>query len=308
MKIAVIGAGAMGSIYGGHLSLHNEVYLVDTNASVVEQINANGLQIDEDGTTNVYHPKAVSDASDLGPMDLVILFVKSIYSKVALAGNRNLIGPDTRLLTLQNGAGHEVILGEFAPQNRIVIGTTEDNGAVLGMGHVRRGGEGRTNVGMLVEDADGFLPKLKEAFDACGFQVRIHDNIQQLIWDKLFTNVSLSAVTGILQVDMGFIAADEYAWAMTRTLIHEAVLTAAAAGLTFDEEALVEKVRKTSQNSPNGCTSIRADLRDGRKTEVDTISGAVVRAAHKYGVAVPSHEFVVNMVHAMEDKNKGEKA
>lgn len=308
MKIAVIGAGAMGSIYGGHLSLHNEVYLVDTNASVVEQINANGLQIDEDGTTNVYHPKAVSDASDLGPMDLVILFVKSIYSKVALAGNRNLIGPDTRLLTLQNGAGHEDILGEFAPQNRIVIGTTEDNGAVLGMGHVRRGGEGRTNVGMLVEDADGFLPKLKEAFDACGFQVRIHDNIQQLIWDKLFTNVSLSAVTGILQVDMGFIAADEYAWAMTRTLIHEAVLTAAAAGLTFDEEALVEKVRKTSQNSPNGCTSIRADLRDGRKTEVDTISGAVVRAAHKYGVAVPSHEFVVNMVHAMEDKNKGEKA
>lgn len=308
MKIAVIGAGAMGSIYGGHLSLHNEVYLVDTNASVVEQINANGLQIDEDGTTNVYHPKAVSDASDLGPMDLVILFVKSIYSKVALAGNRNLIGPDTRLLTLQNGAGHEDILGEFAPQDRIVIGTTEDNGAVLGMGHVRRGGEGRTNVGMLVEDADGFLPKLKEAFDACGFQVRIHDNIQQLIWDKLFTNVSLSAVTGILQVDMGFIAADEYAWAMTRSLIHEAVLTAAAAGLTFDEEALVEKVRKTSQNSPNGCTSIRADLRDGRKTEVDTISGAVVRAAHKYGVAVPSHEFVVNMVHAMEDKNKGEKA
>lgn len=308
MKIAVIGAGAMGSIYGGHLSLHNEVYLVDTNASVVEQINANGLQIDENGTTNVYHPKAVSDASDLGPMDLVILFVKSIYSKVALAGNRNLIGPDTRLLTLQNGAGHEDILGEFAPQNRIVIGTTEDNGAVLGMGHVRRGGEGRTNVGMLVEDADGFLPRLKEAFDACGFQVRIHDNIQQLIWDKLFTNVSLSAVTGILQVDMGFIAADEYAWAMTRSLIHEAVLTAAAAGLTFDEEALVEKVRKTSQNSPNGCTSIRADLRDGRKTEVDTISGAVVRAAHKYGVAVPSHEFVVNMVHAMEDKNKGEKA
>ena len=308
MKIAVIGAGAMGSIYGGHLSLHNEVYLVDTNASVVEQINANGLQIDEDGTTNVYHPKAVSDASDLGPMDLVILFVKSIYSKVALAGNRNLIGPDTRLLTLQNGAGHEDILGEFAPQNRIVIGTTEDNGAVLGMGHVRRGGEGRTNVGMLVEDADGFLLKLKEAFDACGFQVRIHDNIQQLIWDKLFTNVSLSAVTGILQVDMGFIAADEYAWAMTRSLIHEAVLTAAAAGLTFDEEALVEKVRKTSQNSPNGCTSIRADLRDGRKTEVDTISGAVVRAAHKYGVAVPSHEFVVNMVHAMEDKNKREKA
>lgn len=305
MKIAVIGAGAMGSIYGGHLAQHNEVYLVDTNTRVVEEINANGLRIDEEGQTRVYHPQAVCDTSALGPMDLVILFVKSIYSRAALGGNPALIGPDTRLMTLQNGAGHEDILADFAPREHIIIGTTEDNGAVLAPGHVRRGGEGRTNVGMLTPDGDNFLPRLQQAFDSCGFQVRIHENIQQLIWEKLFTNVSLSAVTGILQVDMGFIAADEYAWALTRTLLHEAVCTAAAAGLTFDEEALAEKVRSTSRNNPQGCTSIRADLAAGRRTEVDTISGAVVRAAGKYGVAVPCHEFVVRMVHAMEDRHKG---
>lgn len=127
-------------------------------------------------------------------------------------------------------------LGEFVDQDHIVIGTTEDNGAVLGLGHIRRGGEGNTNVGMLVEDKDGFLPKLKEAFDCCGFNVKIHANIQQLIWDKLFTNVSLSAVTGILQVDMGYIASNEYAWAMTRRLIKEAVAVAKAMGLEADEE------------------------------------------------------------------------
>ena len=175
MKIAVIGAGAMGSIYGGHLSLHNDVCFVDTNQKIVEQINQAGLQIEENGTTNLYHPRAV-------------------------------------------------------------IGTTEDNGAVLAPGHVRRGGIGKTNVGMLTEDKEGFLPKLKEAFDCCGFQVAIHENIQQLIWNKLFTNVSLSAVTGILQVDMGYIAANEYAWTLTRKLLHEAVLTAHAAGIICDEE------------------------------------------------------------------------
>ena len=304
MKIVVIGAGAMGSIYGGHLSQNNEVYIVDTKQEIVDAINKDGLKIDEDGVTNVYHPQAVTSTEGITDVDLVILFVKSTFSKAALEGNKNIIGEHTRLLTLQNGAGHEHLLMQYAPKERVIIGTTEDNGAVLGMGHVRRGGVGKTNAGMLTQDSEGFLAKMKEAFDSCGFTLKICENIQQLIWDKLFTNVSLSAVTGILQVDMGYIAADEYAWNLTKALIHEAVLVAKAMGLEADEEAIVKKVSDTSVNNPNGCTSIRADLRDGRRTEVDTISGAVVRAGHEYNVAVPSHEFVVNMVHAMEGRDK----
>ena len=304
MKIVVIGAGAMGSIYGGHLSQNNEVYIVDTKQEIVDAINKDGLKIDEDGVTNVYHPQAVTSTEGITDVDLVILFVKSTFSKAALEGNKNIIGEHTRLLTLQNGAGHEHLLMQYAPKERVIIGTTEDNGAVLGMGHVRRGGVGKTNAGMLTPDSEGFLVKMKESFDSCGFTLKICENIQQLIWDKLFTNVSLSAVTGILQVDMGYIAADEYAWNLTKALIHEAVLVAKAMGLEADEEAIVKKVSDTSVNNPNGCTSIRADLRDGRRTEVDTISGAVVRAGHEYNVAVPSHEFVVNMVHAMEGRDK----
>ena len=304
MKIVVIGAGAMGSIYGGHLSQNNEVYIVDTKQEIVDAINKDGLKIDEDGVTNVYHPQAVTSTEGITDVDLVILFVKSTFSKAALEGNKNIIGEHTRLLTLQNGAGHEHLLMQYAPKERVIIGTTEDNGAVLGMGHVRRGGVGKTNAGMLTQDSEGFLAKMKEAFDSCGFTLKICENIQQLIWDKLFTNVSLSAVTGILQVDMGYIAANEYAWNLTKALIHEAVLVAKAMGLEADEEAIVKKVSDTSVNNPTGCTSIRADLRDGRRTEVDTISGAVVRAGHEYNVAVPSHEFVVNMVHAMEGRDR----
>lgn len=303
MRIAVIGAGAMGSIYGGHLSQHNEVYLVDTAAPVVEHIRKAGLKLQENGEDVIYRPHAVTSTQGVGEMDLVILFVKALFSRAALSGNKEIIGPDTYVLTLQNGSGHEDILGEFVDQDHIIIGTTEDNGAVLGPGHIRRGGCGNTNVGMLTKDKNGFLPRLKEAFDCCGFNVKIHDNIQQLIWDKLFTNVSLSAVTGILQVDMGYIAANEHAWQMTTRLIKEAVAVALAMGLKADEEAITVKVKNTCEMSPGGCTSIRADLRDGRKTEVDTISGSVVRAAAKVGVLVPCHEFVVKMVHAMEERN-----
>lgn len=302
MKIAVIGAGAMGSIYGGRLSQHNEVYLVDTAAPVVEHIRKEGLVIREEEGDILLHPHAVTSVEGIGSVDLIILFVKALFSRAALAGSRGLIGPDTYVMTLQNGSGHEDILEEFVDRDHIILGTTEDNGAVLGPGYIRRGGSGKTNVGMLTHDKKGFLPLLREAFDCCGFRVEIHDKVNQLIWDKLFTNVSLSAVTGILQVDMGYIASNEYAWAMTVRLIKEAVAVAVAMGLEADEEAITEQVRKVSEMSPEGCTSIRADLRDGRASEIDTISGSVVRAAAKAGVPVPCHEFVVNMVHAMEGK------
>lgn len=304
MKIAVIGAGAMGSIYGGHLSLNNEVYMVDASEKVVEHIQKEGIKLLEGDSETVYRPSAVLSTEGMEPVDLVILFVKSLFSRTALEGNKSLIGPGTYVMTLQNGSGHEDILGEFVKEDHIIIGTTEDNGAVLGLGNVKRGGTGNTNVGMLTEDKEQFLPKLKEAFDSCGFSVAIHSNIQQLIWNKLFTNVSLSVVTAMLQVDMGYIAANEHAWNMTVRLIREAVAVARGLGLEADEEEIMEKVRKTSEMSPNGCTSIRADIQNGRRTEVNTISGSVVRAAKKCGVPVPTHEFVVEMIHAMEDKTR----
>ena len=301
MKIAVIGAGAMGSIYGGRLSQHNEVYLIDTNPAVIEAVNSKGLMLEENGEDKIFHPKAVASTEALEPVDLIILFVKALYSRAALESNKNLIDSHTYLLTLQNGSGHEDILSGFAKPERIIIGTTEDNGAFLAPGHIRHGGKGNTNVGMLVKDSESFLPKLKEAFDCCGFNVRIHENIQQLIWNKLFVNVALSAVTGVLKCEIGFITENENAFTLSKKLLHEAVTVAHALNLKADEDELLDEIKEVAKNSPHGVTSISADMRAGRKTEVDTISGSVVRAAAKCGVSVPCHEFIVNLIHAMEN-------
>ena len=304
MKITVLGAGAMGMLIGGYLSQQNEVWLLDIDGDRVAKINRDGAVIrEQDGTDRVFHPKAVTSCAGLPEMDLVILFIKSMYTMDALNQNRSLIGKHTYLMTLQNGSGHEDILSEFVPEDHIVIGTTEDNGAVLEPAHVRHGGVGNTNIGMLVEDVQEELPRLKEAFDACGFRTHVHDNIQQLIWNKLFTNVSLSAVTAVLQTKMGFIASDVYALNMTKMLLHEAVTVAHALGLSADEDELLKEITKVSSGSPEGITSIAMDLHRARRTEVETISGSVVRAAKKTGVPVPCHEFLVNMVHAMEDRN-----
>lgn len=241
MKIAVIGAGAMGSIYGGRLSQKNDVFMIDKIENVVNTINQDGITLVENGEDHVFHPKAGTSSEGLGEMDLIILFVKALWSKAALEENKALIGPNTYVMTLQNGSGHEDILKEFCPLSHIVIGTTEDNGAILGAGKIRHGGVGKTNIGMLTDDTEGFLNRLKATLDEAGFKALIHDNIQQLIWDKLFTNISLSAVTGILGVKMGFIAGNEHAWNMTKQLVSEAMEVAHAMGLSFDEKEMLNE-------------------------------------------------------------------
>jgi len=304
MKIAVIGAGAMGSIYGGHLSQYNEVYLLDTNQSTVDKINRDGVILQENGNEVSYQPIAVTSTEEIGKVDLVILFVKSLFSKAALSCNQGMIGEQTYIMTLQNGGGHEDIISEFVSKDRIIIGTTEDNGAMLPSGCVKHGGSGKTNIGMLVEGNDEYLEKLKETFNMCGFVTIIHENIQELIWSKLFTNVSLSVLTGIMQVSMGYIAQNSSAWSMTELLVKEAVEVSKGIGIEFDEAEILENIKRVSLNNPNGYTSIYADLRDGRRTEVDTISGFVVKASKKCGIPAPTHEFVVKMVHALEEKER----
>lgn len=302
MKIAVLGAGAMGGLYSAYLSRHNEVTVIDVNAQVVEKINADGLEVQEpDGTSAVYHPHAVLSTEGMEPVDLIVVFVKAMFSESALNNNRSIIGPETYLMTLQNGSGHEDMLGKFVPQEHIIIGTTQHNASVAGFGVTKHGGSGMTHMGCVTGDVNR-LQKFADAFTACGLDADVSDGVQKMIWNKMFTNVSASALTGALQVPLGYISADENAWKLCCQLIREAVDVAAALGMDFDYDEKVAEVKAVCDKSPNGLTSIYADLRDGRRSEVDTISGSIVRAGVKAGVPTPSHRFLVGLIHAMENR------
>lgn len=302
MKIAVLGAGAMGGLYSAYLSRHNEVTVIDVNAQVVEKINEDGLEVQEpDGTSQVYHPHAVLSTEGMAPVDLIVVFVKAMFSESALNNNRSIIGQETYLMTLQNGSGHEDMLGKFVPEEHIIIGTTQHNASVAGFGVTKHGGSGMTHMGCVTGDVTR-LQKFADAFTACGLDADVSDGVQKMIWNKMFTNVSASALTGALQVPLGFISADEHAWKLCCQLIREAVDVAAALGMDFDYDEKVAEVKAVCDKSPNGLTSIYADLRDGRRSEVDTISGSIVRAGVKAGVPTPSHRFLVDLIHAMENR------
>ena len=168
MKIAVLGAGAMGMLFGGYLSRRNEVYLVEVNEDRVRFINENGLRVREkDGTDGRFFPRAVSKTEGLGPVDLIIVFVKAMFTVDALSNNRSLIGPDTYIMTLQNGAGHEEKLLQFADEDHVVIGSTKHASCILEEGKVFHSGIGQTIIG-LVSGSRG-SEWIAEELTECGF-------------------------------------------------------------------------------------------------------------------------------------------
>ena len=304
MKIAVIGAGAMGGLFGGYLSRLNDVTMIDVSAAVVDKINRDGLEVREpDGSANVFHPKAVQSSEGMEPVDLIVMFLSSLYSESALQSNRGIIGPDTFVMTLQNGSGHEKTLAKFVPKENIIIGTTQHNANVAAPGISNHGGSGFTHLGCVVGSASR-LQRFADTFTACGLEADVSDDVQTMIWNKMFTNVSASALTAALQVPLGFISGNAYAWTLCQKLIREAVDVAAALGMHFDYDEKVAEVKAVCDNSPKGLTSIYSALRDGRRTEVDTISGSVVAAGREVGVPTPSHDFLVALIHAMEARGK----
>ena len=305
MRIAVLGAGAMGGLYGAYLSRENDVTMVDINAAVVDKINAEGFEIREpDGSSNVFHPRAATSTAGMEPMDLIIIFLNSRFSESALNANRGIIGPDTCLMTLQNGSGHEATLGKFVSDEHIIIGTTQHNANAAGPGITNHGGSGMTHIGCVTGSASRFQA-VADTFTACGLKTDVSDDVQKMIWNKMFTNVSASALTAVLQMPLGYISADPFAWSLCLKLIREAVDVAAALGMDFDYDQKVAEVKAVCDNSPKGLTSIYNDLKNGRRSEVDTISGSIVRAGEKAGVPTPNHAFMVALIHAMEDRAAG---
>ena len=301
MKIAVLGAGAMGMLFGGYLSRRNDVFLVEVNEDRVRQINESGVLIREkDGSDGRFFPKAVSKTDGLGQMDLVIVFVKAMFTQDALSSNRGLIGKNTYLMTLQNGAGHEARLLPFTDEKHIIIGSTQHNSSIIENGHVNHGGAGLTSIG-LPGGGSEVLQAIAENLTACGFECVTSNEVKKQIWTKLFTNTAASSLTAVLQVPLGFIYSDPSAHELMVKLCKEAVAVANAEGFArFEEADVIAGVETVCKNAPNGYTSIYADIRDGRRSEVDTISGSVVEAARRLGVSVPCHEMIVSLIHALE--------
>lgn len=304
MRIAILGAGAMGLLFGGYLSRENEVYLLCRGEEKINKINNEGLKIEEaDGKTSTFYPIAVPVGStDVPTLDVLILFVKTGASKDALEENKHLISENTILMTLQNGSGHEQLLKNYADEKQIAIGVSLDGSFLAGKNEIRHTGSNATYFGMLSGEENETLSQLEKTFNTCGFETYLSDKVKHFVWEKLIINTASSVLSGILGMPQGYVYQNKSTWEIIKALVSETVAVAAADGIMLDYKTQLKRVETLVTTNPEGIPSITVDLKEGRKTEVDSISGSVVYYGKKYQIPTPTHNMAVNLVHAMEEK------
>ena len=307
MKITVIGPGAMGLLFGGKLAACADVSLIGSNAANLKEINEKGVTIRRDGSSVTRMVPAYKGGSCKETADVVLLFTKAYQIRDVLSENRGLIGPDTMLLTLQNGAGHDRVMREFADSAHVLIGTTKQGSYRESASVIVNSGLGETVFGGAASQGEqapdrARLEELRSVFENAGFPCAVSDNIRFEVWNKLMINASSSVLSGVLQVPQGYVAENEMAWSICEDLIREICAAAAGEGAVFVPEEQILRVRDHLRKAPDGYTSIYADIKNGRKTEADFICGAVVRAAQEQGLRVPVQETILRLVHAMEER------
>ncbi len=306
MRIAVLGSGAMGSMYGGLLTEADEdVWLLDVWQEHIEQMRSGGLRLEGPGIDRVVRVQATTDARTIGTVDLVMVFVKSMHTADAVRGALDLIGKDTSFLTLQNGLGNYETLSEILGPDRVVAGVTYRGAKVLEPGHVYNTGSGETVIGELDGRATQRLERIAEAFNRAGLVTRISSNVVETIWRKVTVNVCVSAMAAVTGLKTRELVEVPPAAKLMRLLLDEAVGIARASGVVLSSDELYCNAVAVFRAQGENKASMLVDIEEGRKTEVDAISGAVVRQAQRLGMAAPYNEAMTLLVKALEARVPG---
>ncbi len=303
MKIAVLGAGALGCAIGGALAqAGNGVVLINRNADHVDAINTHGLVMRTPAGELVVRASAAPSAQGLDPVDLVIVLVKSFHTEAAMAAATNLVGPHTAVLSLQNGLGHEDVLAQIVGRGHVLAGKTYVGGVMLAPGRIISGTAGKeTLIGELDGTVSDRAQRIAATFNAAGLTTTVSDNIVGTMWDKLLINVSTGAVSGVTRLPYGPLYEIPEIEATAVAAVQEAMDVATASGVRLSFTDPREAWNKASAGLPADFkTSMLQSLEKGSVTEVDFINGAVVRWGQRCGVPTPVNATLVACIKGIE--------
>ncbi len=303
MKFAVLGAGALGSAIGGVLTeAGHDVWLITRNQAHVDAINQHGLGLRTAGIDRVVKAQASSTALDAGVVDCVIVLVKSAQTRAAVQAAMGIIGPDTTVLSLQNGLGHEDILSDLVGRQRVLAGKTYCGGQMIAPGHVICGHVGKdTHIGELNGAMSPRILRIAQAFNGAGLQTTVSDNIMGTIWDKLLINVATGALSGITRLAYGDLYQVPALQACAMAAVAEAMAVATACGVRTSITDPVQAWRKAGAGLPYEFkASVLQTLERGVRTEVDYINGAVVQLGLQHGVPTPVNATLLACIKGLE--------
>ena len=303
MKVLILGAGAMGCLYGA--AFHRagcEVVFVDVNQAHIDAINASGLELEtRAGVEHLPIPARRPEEID-DPVDLVVVFTKTFHTDTALAGIAAAIGPETWLLSLQNGLGNDRRLAAHAAEERVMVGSSAMPSDLVGPGKVRSHGEGSSKLYPAFGGDPALAREVCERLTQGGLPAALEPDIHGAIWSKAIFNATMNPLCALTRRTPGFLGAHEESRALIRSLVDEGVAVANASGIAIPAQPIHDLTQVSVTDHADHEASMLQDVKAGRRTEVDAINGAIVEAARAAGVAAPLTETLWRLVKLEEAK------
>ena len=302
MKTVIMGAGAMGNLFGGMLAFSGEeVWLVDIRKENVDAINAVGLTVERQGKIQIIGGNATTDVSSIGKADLVLLFVKTYDTEKAVFDALAAQDKNTVFLSLQNGLGNEEAICSKVDRKQVMLGVTGQGATLLGPGHIRHAGWGKTYIGPLDPGMSDRAAQIAQEFRDAEIDTEVSPNIHELIWDKLLVNVGINALTALTDMKNGELLDYPETLRLMEALVSEAAEVAKKKGVRIEGNPL-EQTKSVIEATKANRSSMGQDIDYRRQTEIDAINGAVVREAEKLGLSVPFNRAVTDLVKAIEKR------
>ncbi len=301
MRITILGAGAMGCLFGALLAKAGsaaEVRLLDRSAEVVAAIRRDGVRLLEGAEEQAQAIPATTRPEEAGDADVALVLVKSGGTRWAAEMAERALAPGGLALTLQNGLGNRETLAEVLGEGRAWQGVTAQGATLLGPGLVRHAGSGPTHLETRPEIAQR-AAEMAALFEAAGLETHVAGDLGSLLWGKLVVNVGINALTALLRVPNGALAEIPEARAAMAAAVAEAVCVARARGVALPYAEPLDRVLEVCRATASNRSSMLQDVLRGLPTEIQAINGAIVRAARELGLAAPANEMLVNLVEAI---------
>ncbi|MCB1033799.1 MAG: 2-dehydropantoate 2-reductase [Acidobacteria bacterium] len=300
MRVAVLGVGAMGCLFGCRLSKVAEVILVGSWAEQLEKLRSEGLEVEElDGRITRHRIEATAEVADAGPADLVLVLVKSRDTERAARQAREVLAPGGLVLTLQNGLGNLEILAAAVGADNAALGVSVQAATVVAPGKIRHAGAGPTRLAR-TPATEARLRQVAELFREAGLETQVVADARQLVWGKLAVNAAINPLSALLGVVNGEVEADPRSRSLLLRAAREVEAVALAQGIELAFPDAGEQARNVCRATAANRSSMLQDLARGVPTEIDVMSGAIVARGRKYRVATPVNEALWRMVRERE--------
>ena len=301
MEILIIGAGAMGGLFGSLLAPLAEVCLYTTNAVHAQIINRDGLTlIAMDGTIRRAGIRVLTDLEQYDRRaDLILLCTKARSTDEAARAAQRVLAEDGLMLSLQNGLGNLERISAVVGEKRACAGITSQAATLVAPGQVRHAGCGPTVLAAGPGQAEK-IAIIAGLFNRAGIHTRIDEDGEALLWSKLIVNVGINALTALLRVPNGILVQIPECELLMTQAVDEAVAVARALRVNLACEAQAERVRQVCTLTSANRASMLQDVLRGAPTEIDVINGAVVAKGREVGVPTPVNVLLTQLIKALE--------